>query len=191
MSKFNSLKADTSFTGPELRDMGAGITDDSGIRWIPPDQMIRQHEGSVALKPDPESLRVYFVKRAQTFTGKAKAAVSGPQTKPANALNRMMARPVVKGLMNRLQRRGLISQRPNTYAALKQPALKAAQTPKPQVTAMSIKRMSLNLLHTKPVARAGLKLLAAAALPEPAARMVNSAAKLFDPKPRGYALNFG
>jgi hypothetical protein len=190
MSTSTVSNREVFFTGSDLLAVGAS-EDKDGVRWIPPDQMVRENDGSVALRPDPESLRVYFAKRATAFAGKAKPAVSGPQTKPAGALNRMMERPGVKRLMGRLQQRGLIPREPNNYATLKQPVSKMAQAPKPHVTALSIRRMALNLLHTRPVARAGLK-LATAMLPEPAARIVSGAAMLLGPKPgRRPAYNFG
>src|SRR5580704_7073277 len=129
--KYGILKHDVFFTGPVLREMGASAADDSGILWTPRDQMVSKDGRSITLMPDPESLRRMFAKRAQTFGGRAPLAISGPKNSPANAYNRMLVRPGVKALMNRLQRRGLIPRAPQTYTQLKQvPNNRPA--PKPQ-----------------------------------------------------------
>jgi hypothetical protein len=177
-------------TCAELLGMGASETDKNDIRWIPPDQMMQEHEGSVALKPDPESLRVFNFKRsAQALASKAKRKISGPAKRPADALNRMMNRSVVKGLMNRPQHRGLMPRGPNNYAALKQPT--PARMRQPQVTALSIRRIPVNRTNIRLVARAALKLLTAAASPEPAATIAADIVGLIGPKPRGRAFSFG
>lgn len=186
MAKYNILKHDVFLTGPVLREVGASVTDENGIVWAPRDQMISRDGRSVTLTPDPESLRLVFVKWAKAFAGKTAPAVSGAKNGPAYAYNRLLARPGMKALMMRLQRRGLIPRAPHSYATLKPAAFKNPAL-KPRVSPMATIQKSITLLNIQP---GGLEAMASA-LPEPVGRAVSNTLKILGPKRRGPAYNFG